>query len=598
VAIVVPYPESVKNLPVALNEKQVIVAETLLDVLSQHPHSRILLWASLFILQAIGLPQAAVASWFGCSTRNVRHINQQVRSTCRGDGKTGRPPQPETTPPKVSPHIIGYSAYAGLWLLLPGLLTSRLLQFIQRLTFLMPIAGLAPWQWVLTVLVLAWLGFSRLQHLRDLCDVGVALFTGRGKVLDADRARKAMKAIPHQAGQQFYQATAQAEWETIPDACPWVSIDEHTVGHQGGPEMPRAKVPRFGRVRRAHHLFGTFVLGVRRFVGLVVTQANRRLCHVATEQLTEARQHQARVQPESVGLRSILDRGSYRAETHEALQALRDQGVQYVALARRTQKNVAYWDSLVCTGLLELHPYTHHHDLALPPEQRRDHFFLSVCQTPLTFKPEGQKQEETIWVPTILIVNETKLFAENFKDKYVAAFFGTLDLPPGLQAQVYPSRQEHELAYRDVIHALGFDALPKGYIKQSPDRSLNDPAQETVLETKNIFLLSWLRLWAYNRVTQFLAHLPQAYRRLTVLTAARKFLRRPGLLLLEKDSLVVQLDPFPDQAALSDYLTWINEQRLAIPWLSGLALRVEIADRPAAQTIPATQWRKLLSAPT
>jgi len=597
-AIVVPSPESVKNLPVALSEKQRIVAETLLDVLSQHPHSRVLLWATLFILQVIGLPQTVVATWFGCSTRNVRHINRQVRSICRGDGKTGRPPKAETIPLEAMPSVIGYSAYAGLWLLLPELLTSRLLQFTQLLAFLTPVAGLAPWQWVLTVLVLAWLGFSRLHHLRDLCDVGVALFTGRSKVLDANRARKAMKAIPCQAGQRFYQATAQAEWETIPDACPWVSVDEHTVGHQGGPEMPQSKVPRFGRIRRAHRLFGTFVLGVRRFVGLIVTQADRCLCHVATGQLTEARRHQARVQPQSVGLRSILDRGSYRAETHQALQALRDQGVQYLALARRTQKNVAYWDTLVCTGLLELHPYTHHHDLALPPEQRRDHFFLGTCQTPLTFKPEGQKKKETMWVPTILIVDETKLFDEDRKHKYVAAFFGTLDLPPGLQAQVYPSRQEHELAYRDVIHALGFDALPKGYLKRSPDRPLNDAAQETVLETKNIFLLSWLRLWAYNRVTQFLAHLPQAYHRLTVVTAARKFLRRPGLLLLEKDSLVVRLDPFPDQAALSDYIAWINERRLAIPWLSGLVLRIEIADKPAAQTAPPTKWRKLLSAPT
>ncbi len=597
-AIVIPSAESIKTLPVALSEEQRMVAGALLGVLAQYPHSRILLWATMFILQAIGIPQTLIAPWFGCSTRNVRYINQQVRAICRGDGKTGRPPKPQATPKAIELPVIGYSAYAGLWLLLPWLLACPVLQFSQLLTFLVPIAGLAPWQWVLTILVLAWLGFSRLEHLHDLCDVGVALLTGRGTVLDADRARKAMKAIPREAGQRFYQATAQAEWETIPNACPWVSGDEHTVGHQGGPEMPQAKVPRFGRVRCAHHLFGTFVLGVRRFVGLMVTQASRRLCHVAAGQLAEARQHQAQGQPGSTGLRGILDRGSYQGEAHQALQALRDQGVQYLALARRTQKNVAYWDSLVCTGLLELHPYVHHHDLALPPEQRRDRFFLGVCQTPLTFKPEGQKQEVTIWVPTILIVDETKLFDEDPKAKYTAVFFGTLDLPPALQAQVYPSRQEHELAYRDVIQALGFDALPKGYTKRHPDRSLHDPDQETVVETKDIFLISWLRLWAYNRVTQFLAHLPERFRRLTVVAAARKFLRRPGLLLLEDDCLVVRLDPFPDQAALGDYLAWVNEQRLAIPWLSGLILRLEMADKPAAQTMSPAQWRKLLSAPT
>ena len=361
--------------------------------------------------------------------------------------------------------------------------------------------------------------------------------------------------------------------------------------------MPEAKVPRFGRIRRAHHLFGTFVLGVRRFVGLVVTQANRRLCHVAADQLAEARQHQTQAQPQSTGLRAILDRGSYQGQAHQALQALHEQKVQYLALARRTRNNVAYWDSLVCTGQSELHPYVHHHDLALPPEQRRDHFFLTTCQTPVTIWEKGQAVE-TLWLPTILIIDESKLFDEDPKAKHAAAFFGTLDLPPGLQAQVYPSRQEHELAYRDVIHALGFDALPKGYYKQHPDRHLDDTAQETVVNTKDIFLVSWLRLLAYNRVTQLLANLPEKYRRLTVVTAARKFLRRPGLLLLQDDRLVVRLDPFPDQKALKDYLAWVNRRQLAIPWLSGLVLRIEIADKPAAQIVPPAQWRKLLSAPT
>jgi hypothetical protein len=258
---------------------------------------------------------------------------------------------------------------------------------------------------------------------------------------------------------------------------------------------------------------------------------------------------------------------------------------------------VAYWDGLVWTGLLELHPYAHHHDLSLPPEERRDHFFLAVCQTPLEVKKEDEKKK-TIWVPTILIIDESKLFDEDPKAKYVAVFFGNLGLPPGLWGQVYPTRQEQELAYRDLIHALGFDALPKGYRKAHPEKALSGPQQETVLDTKGIFLVSWLRMLAYNRVTQFLAHLPEAYRRLTVVTAARKFLRRPGLLLFRDGCLVVRLDPFPDSDALTEYLAWVNEQQLAIPWLSGLRLRIEVGNKPAAQTLPPSRWRKLLSVPT
>ena len=92
--------------------------------------------------------------------------------------------------------------------------------------------------------------------------------------------------------------------------------------------------------------------------------------------------------------------------------------------------------------------------------------------------------------------------------------------------------------------------------------------------------------------------LPEAYRWLSVMTAARKFLRRPGLLLLQDGCFVVCLDPFPDQDALKDYLAWVNGRQLAIPWLSGLLLRMEIAGKLAAQTVPPVQWRKSLSAST
>ncbi|MFB0536588.1 MAG: hypothetical protein ACETWR_16590 [Anaerolineae bacterium] len=156
----------------------------MLRVAAQYAQSRILLWATLFILQAIGIPQKVVALWFGCSTRNVRYINQQVRAVRRGDGKTGRPPKSRELPAEAEPSTVGYSAYAGLWLLVPWLLDSRLLTFTQLLTFTIPIAGLAPWQWVMTVLVLAWLGFSRLQDSLGHSDIQVTKMYSPYKIAD------------------------------------------------------------------------------------------------------------------------------------------------------------------------------------------------------------------------------------------------------------------------------------------------------------------------------------------------------------------------------------------------------------------------------
>ena len=585
-SITIPSSAAASKLELAGPKQQ--VAETLLDVLRAHPQNRILLLATIYVLHYLGARQKQTAELFGCTTRAIRYINREVKASQRGEGKTGRPVQP-TTPTATGPRTLCYSIYAGLWLLLPMLLDSDLLSFCQHLHLAVPVLAVVPWQWVLTMMVLAWIGFSRPHHLNDLCDSGLALFTGRSVVLDASRAGKVMHAISAADEEAFYQATAQQEWHDITPAQPWLSSDEHTVGHQGGPAMPKSRVPRFGRVRGAHQLIGTFVLGVRRFVGLVVGQANLKLCHTAVDSLSEARTHQQQAQPSAKGLRAILDRGSYKGSTHQGLQLLKEQNVQYLALARRTKKNVAQWEALLNSEQMVLEPYTHHHDLVLPEAERRTNFVLAVCQT--------QIKDCAMPVPTVLIIDQDKRQDVDLKAKYVAAFFGTLDLTPGLQAQVYPSRQEHELAYRDLIHALGFDALPKGYRKTKPDKHLADPEQGTELDTKDIFLVSWLRFLAYNRVTQFLAHLPEAYQRMTVLTAARKFLCRPGVLLIHEGCLIVRLDPFPDSDALSDYLAWVNERGLPIPWMKGLILRIEIADQPAIPPLSLAQKRKLLSSP-
>jgi hypothetical protein len=581
--IILPSPTAVKSLP--LPEKQLTVAEVLIEVLQAHPQNRILLLAIVYVLQYLGLRQNRTAALFSCTTRAIRAINTEVEASRRGEGKTGRPPERHTVKPPTP--TLGYSVYAGLWLLLPLILDQRLLAFCQILHFSIPVVAVAPWQFVLSMMALAWIGFSRPHHLNDLCDVGLALFTGRSQVLDASRAGKALHTISAAAGQVFYRATAQEEWLDIPQTKPWLSTDEHTVGHQGGPEMPQSKVPRFGRVRTAHELIGTFILGTRRFVGLTVGQATLRLCHVAVDCLCEARSWQEKAQPLAQGLRAILDRGSYKGSTHQGLQGLKARGITYIALARRTKANVAQWDALLANGTLTLEPYTHHHDLALPEEERRTNFALAVCET----KIKGCQQ----LLPTVLIVDKDKLQDADPKAKYVAVFLGSVDLLPALQAQAYPWRQEHELAYRDVIQALGFDALPKGYRKLKPGKHLDDPEQVTELDTKDIFLISWLRLLAYNRVMQFLARLPEDYQRLTVLTAARKFLCRPGVLLLQDGCLVVRLDPFPGSEALTAYLDWVNGRRLPIPWLRGLILRIEVATQPAMATLCPAQKRKLLS---
>ena len=161
-------------------------------------------------------------------------------------------------------------------------------------------------------------------------------------------------------------------------------------------------------------------------------------------------------------------------------------------------------------------------------------------------------------------------------------------------ARLYAWRQDHELAFRDCIHALGLDAKPKGYLKDQPDLPLDDPDQTTSLITHRITLLSWIRALTYNRIRDLLDHLPDPASSWTVLTAARKLIRRTGLLQVQGNCLWVIFDPFPGDEVLTPYCQWVNAADFTIPWLNNLKLRSTVADQFIAASLPNAEVRKLL----
>lgn len=81
-----------------------------------------------------------------------------------------------------------------------------------------------------------------------------------------------------------------------------------------------------------------------------------------------------------------------------------------------------------------------------------------------------------------------------------------------------------------------------------------------------------------------------------VATLVRRFLLRPGRLYLQAGQLIVQLDPFCGDDKLSLYLQYLNEQQWRIPWLSGLVLRIEIAEKPdGLAAVPQLLGEKILA---
>jgi hypothetical protein len=283
------------------------------DIVQQYPRNRMLLFGWIFCAYVLGASSTDLGELMGCTNRNIRYVVAEVRGSQIGEGKTGRPAKERSTEQGESclPSVtIGLTRYAGLWLLLPWILSSNLLPYCHWLSCT-GVVG-TPVQLVLTLLAVAACGLERIWALNDVSDRGFALFTGRWTPLRAGQLYTWLKQIRAGAVDLFYQGTKVEEWRLVNHYPAIVSNDEHVVGHQGGPKMPKGKVSKNGRKRRAHHLFMPFHLLGRRFVGLCVTLTKRKLCHLAGPQSQEMVQARQLAGGDETPIFEILDRGSYR----------------------------------------------------------------------------------------------------------------------------------------------------------------------------------------------------------------------------------------------------------------------------------------------
>ena len=62
-----------------------------LAIVRKYPHNRILLFAWIFCAYEFGVSTRLLGDRLRCTDRNIRHILTEVRSSQRGEGKTGRP---------------------------------------------------------------------------------------------------------------------------------------------------------------------------------------------------------------------------------------------------------------------------------------------------------------------------------------------------------------------------------------------------------------------------------------------------------------------------------------------------------------------------
>lgn len=457
-----------------------------------------------------------------------------------------------------------------MWLLVPLVLRSTLLAAASGLRWTTK-TRVAAEQWVLTVVMWTVLNFRRFWHLNDFrhsADLGLALFTGRLRLLADSTVWRLVHCLTVDSAESFYRQMATA---AVPLNAPgdqeWLSMDEHVVGFftklKPRP-LRKDRIATRGRAYPAIRLYPIFHLGMSRFVGLVVTQAQRALSQVLPALIAESRRLRTLAghpQPQQVDV--IVDRGAYKGSLFKELIA--DGQVQFIAMARATPANVRQWEAVPDSAFVAYQPPGEHNSQLKIAETTTQ---INKCPYPLR---------------TVLIRDDTP----NTRQRWRCLFtnVNAQDMTPAEVDKTYRQRQHHEDSFAQLDHALAGKCLPKPYrlVCEANEKGQKRKTVGTELSEETMTglkVVAWLRHWAFNLVHDFGAGLNGPYAKMKVGTLVRKFIARPGILRVKGNELWVSLMPFTGSDALTGWLEQLNRQRLAVPWVGHLILQIEVAAAP------------------
>lgn len=510
-----------------------------------------------------------LAHWVGLGERTVRDIRLEAGLNRRHVSAWVKERE-ATAVSLVQEEGLCWTPYAGLWLLVPLILRSVLLPAARLLRWTTDTGGDA-WHWVLTVIMWAVLGFRRFFHLDDFrhqADLGLALFTGRTRLLADSTVWRLVHTLKPERAEAFYRQTAA---EAVPLAVPageeWLSMDEHVVGFFTKLKpcpMGKTRVPARGRSYPAIRLYAPFHLSTGRFMGLVVTKAKRALSQVLPTLIAEVRKLRALAghpQPDRVDV--ILDRGAYNGRLFEEL--MEDPGIRFIAMARATQKNVPQWRAVPEEAFTVYQPKGEQNpNLKIADTQTR----ITGCRYPLR---------------TVLIRDDTADTRQRWRALFTKV--PAQEMAPAEVDATYRRRQDHENSFAELDHHLAGKCLPKPYylVREPNEQGEKRKTVATTLSAETMTglrLVAWLRHWSFNLVKDFGTALGEPYATMRVGTLIRKFIARPGLLRLRGNELWVTLTPFTGCQALANWMQQLNQQQLRIPWLDHLILQMEIAPLP------------------
>lgn len=322
-----------------------------------------------------------------------------------------------------------------------------------------------------------------------------------------------------------------------------------------------------------------------RFVGMIVTEAGKRLSQVILDLVEELRTLKRKAgipNPHKVWI--VFDRGGYKGTVFGALMA--DPHVQFLTKACNYAKSVRQWERIPEAAF---RPFVIPAEAKLPVEEQTP---LKVAHA--TTRVDGCPEPIPSWV-----IRDDRPDAPM---RWQVFFYKQKTLlTPENAFDTYHLRQHHERAYRAFKGELGGDALPKPYrlIREANEQGQKrrtvgiESSQETLT---GVQLIAWIKGLAHNLIREFGQELGPPYDRMMPGTLLRKFLRRPGRIVLTETRLHVEVEPFDEAEALKPWLDRIHNQRITIPWMGHRHLHITVAQQAMGSAEDHVKLKQVISA--
>ena len=232
-------------------------------------------------------------------------------------------------------------------------------------------------QWLLTAIFSVIFGIQRAFHLDEMCDLGLALVTGRPRPLSHSTFQHIQRAIPEHDAQKFYERSAKGEVKRLEPGPRRISIDGHHLPRYTHlVDLEKGKIGNTGRILEAEELVWAYNLDAHLWLAMRAYQGTNKLSQALVDIVREMLKHRG---PSQDLLRLFFDKGGSCGHVFRDLLQLPT--VLFYTFAKRTEENVAEWEQLPTTAF-EKKPFTFDKHADLPPDQRPAY---RLADTEMTF---------------------------------------------------------------------------------------------------------------------------------------------------------------------------------------------------------------------